>query len=78
LNQDNFIIERIIEISKKLCKDYPNVENISPEESLWAIEQTFIGTNMANEDLHKVIKAISIEYNISNEKLFEISEKAII
>ncbi len=74
---DNFIKNRIHEISNELCKDYPGVENLSPEEGLWAIEQTFKGAEMANEDLHKIIQALKKEYQIPDEKLFEISEKAV-
>lgn len=69
------IEDKIEEIAKKHCKDYPNIAYVTPWEQLYAIESYLEGIKLANNDLHKIIKELMKKHNISIEELFKIDKE---
>ncbi len=63
------IPNRINDIAMENCADYPNIENETLLGKLWAIEQTHKGTELANADLHRIIKRIREDKNIGDEEI---------
>ncbi len=60
--------EKISDIAKKYCPDYPHVEFCGSTEQLYAIESTLDGIQKANEDLHAVIEKLRNKLGMSLEE----------
>jgi hypothetical protein len=63
--EDASVHRRIEQIAVKQCADYPNLENQTVYNYLWAIEQTILGVEQANEDVHaewEKAKALNTEF----------------
>ncbi len=58
--------------SKELCPDYPWSEEPDPFECLYAITSSIEGTNMANEDCHKLIKILGGKLGLSAEQVYDL------
>ncbi len=62
---------KIIEMAKKYAPDYPEIEECSIYEQLYAIESSLEGTDAANKECHMVIKYLLAKLNMSKEELVE-------
>jgi len=69
------IINRITEIAKENCFDYPDIESVSVFEKLWAIECNLKGTNQAIEDWKKLVEKIQIKTGLTTEDVLAISDE---
>lgn len=67
--QFDTLVDEIREIATVVAHDYPNIDNCSSIEKLRAIYQTYLGTDLANGDLHALIKRIKEKYNIPTTEL---------
>jgi hypothetical protein len=47
------IYDRICDLAEKFCPEYPDIKEVSHWEKLYAIEQGFQGTLLANQDVHR-------------------------
>lgn len=63
--------KRIHEIATNLCQDYPDIEKCDAFEQLWAIEQSHIGTNMACDYLHKILKKFQAKCGMPDDEFLE-------
>ena len=70
----NFIKDKVEELSLKVSPDYPNIEKCDLVERLWAIETTFDGIELANQDLHKFIDILRDKLGYSNDDLMNLWE----
>jgi len=70
-----FINSRIEEIALKHCADYPNIKTETRAGRLYAIDSTLEGIALANKDLHKIIEALRIKNNMSEDDVFKLSEE---
>ena len=66
------LVRSIKEKAIKIAYDYPNIENCEPWEQLYAISSTYEGTNLANDECHKLIDFLRQKLNISKEELCDI------
>ena len=66
------ITERIHEIATEYCSDYPDIENKSDFEQLYAIESTLSGTKQANEECHKMIKILGGMLNMTTDEIYNL------
>jgi Zn finger protein HypA/HybF involved in hydrogenase expression len=63
---------RLSEITQELCADYPNIATVEPWEQLYALEQSYRGTNAANADLHAVIEKLRIRCGMTKEEVADL------
>lgn len=68
------VVSRINDIAIELCGDYPNIKTCKPLEQLYAIEESFKGTNAANTDLHRIIMKLRGKFDMSLEEYVEFIE----
>lgn len=62
-NED--IKKRIDELSKKHCSEFINDSELNYLQKLYLLDETIIGIEKANEDLHSLISKIKDKYNIT-------------
>lgn len=68
--------QRIEEVFENTQNDEDlKARDLNPWEHLWFIEQSSLGVQAANEDLHKLIKILQEKYNIPQEEIFEIGKE---
>lgn len=67
------IEQRINELAKKIVPDYPNIENKDAFEQLWAIEQSFEGTELALKDWSNLVDELAIRFSFDKSTILEIS-----
>lgn len=69
--------QRIDEIARKIAPDYPNIENADEFEQLWAIEQSFEGTELALKDWSNLVDELAKRLNYSKEDILKIFQEII-
>jgi len=74
LGDDIILANRVSEEALTHCPDYPGIETETILGKFFALEQTFKGTEKANEDLHHVIQRIAKDKGISKEDLIKYFE----
>lgn len=68
------LIEGMVEAAKELCPNYPNIEKAHPYECLYALKETCRGIDMANKDLHSVMKQLCVNHNLTKVDIIKASE----
>lgn len=69
------LLEAIKEKAVKIAPEYPNIANCFWREQLYAIESSYEGTCLANDDLHKLIKKLQLKLGMSNEDIITLSKE---
>lgn len=59
----------------KICPHYLLIQTCDWREDLWAIESSYEGTCLANDDLHKLVDHLRIKLGMSKEALVELSQE---
>jgi hypothetical protein len=50
------LLDEIKRTALAIAPDYPQIESVPPREQLWAIQQSCKGLEMANQDLHDIVR----------------------
>ena len=69
------IVDRIQEIALKIAPDYPGVTTCDTWEQLYAIESSYEGEVLANEDCHKMIRYLKNRLVMSDEEYLSVAEE---
>lgn len=56
----------------KIANDYPNIETCSIWECLYAIESSYEGTSLANDDCHKFLRYFKDKLNLDDATYMEL------
>lgn len=64
--------EAIKEKAVKIAPDYPNVANCEPWEHLWAIDSSYEGTSLANDDCHELIDILRQKLGMTKEEVVDL------
>lgn len=62
----------IKEKAVKIAPDYPNVANCDPWEHLWAIDSSYEGTSLANDDCHELIDILRQKLGMTKEEVVDL------
>lgn len=69
--------EKINLLCLRICPNYPDIQDVTIDEKLYAIESTYYETLAATNDYNKLIKVLQKKYVISDEEI-EIEAKKIL
>jgi len=75
LRHKDKLCDRIKRIALNVAPDYPNIETIPTWEQLYAIEEGYLGTKAACDDLHTIISKLRDRYDIPLSVIFEIDKE---
>lgn len=70
--QINKLREAIKEKAVKIAPDYPNIATCEPWEHLWAIESSYEGTSLANDDCHEFIDMLRQRLGMTKEEAVDL------
>lgn len=63
--------KNLLEFSKEHCPDYPFNENPDEGECLWAIGAKLRGTELANQDCHRMILHLGTLLGFTPDQIFK-------
>jgi len=66
------LLDRLTEVTKELCADYPNITIVQPWEQLYALEQSYRGLSAACDDLHTLIEKLRIRCGMTKDEVFNL------
>ena len=66
---------RIREIAMKIAPDFPDIEKCDVFQQLWAIEQSYEGSELALRDWEDLTKELAKRLGLTHQELAKISRE---